>query len=301
MLATCTLRGTAICQSGTLLQSFGIRKILFESNGPQGYISVLEPHYKKPKVVARGVMAVWSPDGQKIAYCTPEPFAVVLKGTMQAVLGQMQLISADGSGKKQLTDVPGGACPMDWSPDGKRIAFAAGSGEHGFLVLAPGGDRVGSVVSGVAGSGIVGQWSPDGSKMLFWKQTKDGKPSGSIWLAGSDGSEPRKLLDDDSPNACFSWGPDSHSILFSSDREHHGKHEIFRIKLDGSGLEKVATDEKYSFYCPLISPDGKYLVVDAHKSNLGDSMIVVMDLVSHTETQLFQGRKPRVIWEGVKP
>ena len=296
MLATCTLHGTAICQSGRVLQSFGIRKLLFESNGPQGYISVLEPQYKKPKVVARGVMAVWSPDGQKIAYCTPEPFAVMLKGTMQAVLGQMQLINADGSGKKQLTDVPGGTCPMDWSPDGKRIAFAAGSGEHGFLVLAPGGDRAGSVVSGIAG-----QWSPNGSKMLFWKQAKDRKSSGSIWLASSDGSEPRKLLDDGSANACFSWDPGGHSILFSSDREHPGKYEIFRIKPDGGGLEKVATDDKSSLYCPLLSPDGKYLVVDVHKSNLGDSTIVALDLNTHTQTPLVHGRGPRIIWESAKP
>ena len=120
LLVICSLLETAFCQSGAALQSFGIKKLLFEGNGPQGYISVLEPQYKKPKIVARGVMAVWSPDGQKIAYCTPEPFAVMLKGSMQAVLGQMQLVNADGSGRKQLTDIPGGACPIDWSPTGRE-------------------------------------------------------------------------------------------------------------------------------------------------------------------------------------
>ena len=123
LLAAYTLLGTAICQSGAVLQNFAIKKLLFQANGPPGYISVLDPQYRKPKLVARGVMAVWSPDGQKIAYCSPEPFAVMLKGTMHVVLGQMQLINANGSARKQLTDIPGGACPIEWSPDGKRIAL----------------------------------------------------------------------------------------------------------------------------------------------------------------------------------
>ena len=236
-------------------------------------------------------MGVWSPDGQKIAYCAPDPFAV-MNGTMQFVLGQMQLINADGSGRKELTDIPRGACPIDWSPDGERIAFAAGSGEHGFIVLAPALDGTGGVVSGNAG-----MWSPDGSKMLFWKQFRDPKSSGSIWLVNGDGSEPRKLIDDDSPSVCPSWNSNSQSILFSSDRKHKGKYEIFQVKLDGSGLEIFATDSKYSLYCPLISPDGKYLVVDVHKRDFDDSTITVLDMTNHAETPIAHGRNPRIIWD----
>ena len=65
LLITYALQGTAICQSGAVLQSFGIKKLLFEGNGPQVYISVLEPQYKKPKLVARGVMAVCRPTAEK--------------------------------------------------------------------------------------------------------------------------------------------------------------------------------------------------------------------------------------------
>jgi Tol biopolymer transport system component len=274
-----------------MLQSFGIKKLVFEVNGHEGYISVLDQLHEKPKLVARGRMAMWSPDGRKIAYCTPEPFAVMLKGTMQFVLGQMQLVSADGAGRKQLTDIPGGACPIDWSPDGKTIAFAAGSGEHGFVVLAPGENGVGNVVSGNAG-----RWSPDGSKMLFWKQFKNPKSSGSIWVADGDGLNPRKLIDDSSID-CPSWNPDSQRILFSSDREHKGKYEVFQVKLDGSGLETFASDNKYSLYCPLLSPDGKYLVVDVHKHDSDDSTIMVLDMTNHAETPIAHGRNPRIIWE----
>jgi Tol biopolymer transport system component len=268
---------------------FGIKKLLFQADSPRGYISVLDQQSKKPKLVARGVMAVWSPDGQKIAYCTPEPFVVAIKGTTQVILGQMKVMSADGSGTKQLTDVPGGACPIDWSPDGKRIAFTAGSGEHGLVALAPGGNEVGSMVSGNAG-----RWSPDGKKMLFWKRPKDPKSSGSIWLVG-DGSEPRKVIDDSSLGVCPSWNPYTQSILFSSDREHKGKYEVLRVNLDGSGLETFATDSKYSLSCPLMSPDGKYLVVDVYKHDFDDSTIMVLDLTTRAETAIAHGRNPQII------
>ena len=292
LLVTYILPVPAVCQTGAVLQSFGIKKLVFEADSPQGYISVLDQQSKKPKLVARGAMAVWSPDGQKIAYCTPEPFAVAIKGTTQVILGQMKVMNADGSGTQQLTEVPGGACPIDWSPDGKRIAFTAGSGEHGFVVFAPGGNGVGSMVSGNAG-----RWSPDGSKMLFWKRLKDPKSSRPIWLVGGEGSDPRKVIDDSSLAVCPSWSSNGQSILFSSEREHKGKYEVFRVKLDGSGLETFATSSKYSLSCPLISPDGKYLVVDARKRDFDDSIIMVLDLTTRAETPIAHGRNPQIIWD----
>lgn len=292
LLATSIPQGPAVCQTGVVLQSVGIKKLLFEADSPQGYISVLDQQSKKPKQVARGVMAVWSPDGQKIAYCTPAPFAVAIKGTTQVILGQMKLMSADGSGTKQLTDVPGGACPIDWSPDGKRIAFTAGSGERGFVVLAPESNRMGSLVSGNAG-----RWSPDGSKMLFWKRLKNPRSNGSIWLVDGDGSDPRKVIDDNSSAVCANWSPDGQSILFSSEREHKGKYEVFKVKLDGTGVETFATSSKYSLSCPLMSPDGRYLVVDAHNHGFDDSTIMVLDLTTRAETPIAHGRNPQIIWD----
>jgi Tol biopolymer transport system component len=203
----------------------------------------------------------------------------------------MQVINADGSGHKQLTNLQGGACPVDWSRDGQKIAF--GGPTRGVLVLGQGGESVTSVLPG-----IVGLWSPDGNKLAFWKYRESRQSSGSIWVANADGTDSRKVIDDNSEVEELSWSPDGKSILFSSEREHKGKSEIFRIRADGSELETFAADKKLSFFYPRLSPDGKYLVVDAYPGNgSGESTILLLDLTNHSRTVLAHGKHPHIVWE----
>ena len=283
--------GTAAGQTGEGFGSFGIKRLAFEVGpgsifAPHEDIFVLDSPKSKPRRLVTGTSAVWSPDGQRIAYCAHEGW-----GTPHIVLGQMQVINADGSGHKQLTNVQGGACPVNWSDDGKKIAFAGPT--HGVLVLNQDGESVASTAPGP-----VGLWSPDGSKLVFWKYRESRQSSGSIWVVNADGTDPRKVIDDNSEVVGLSWCPDGESILFSSEREHKGKSEIFRVRLDGSNLETFATDKKLSFFSPVMSPDGKYLVVDAYPgSGSGESTILLLDSTTHSRTALAHGTHPHIVWE----
>ena len=58
----------------------------------------------------------WSPDGQTIAVSIQERWREPY---------QIWLVNADGTGKRKLTTAPRDSWSPDWSPDGKRIAFAS--------------------------------------------------------------------------------------------------------------------------------------------------------------------------------
>ncbi len=54
------------------------------------------------------------------------------------------------------------------------------------------------------------------------------------------------------------WSPDGQSIVFTSDRE--GSANLFRVKPDGSGLERLTDSPAYDDQAAF-SPDGRQLVL----------------------------------------
>lgn len=63
----------------------------------------------------------WSPDGRKIAFQSKRGFRY--RGGMGN--GEIYVMNADGSGKRNLTRNPGLDGSPSWSPDGRRIAFVS--------------------------------------------------------------------------------------------------------------------------------------------------------------------------------
>ena len=122
--------------------------------------------------------------------------------------------------------------------------------------------------------------------------------SGSIWVANGDGTNPKKVIDDNSEMIRLCWSPDGESILFSSRRENKKQSEIFRVKLDGTALQKVATDKKLSLVGPSMSPDGRYLVVTAY-GNAPEASILLMDLSNQNRAVLAHGiqAEPSILWD----
>src|SRR5687767_5229755 len=63
-----------------------------------------------PDDTSHVVEARWSPDGRRVAYTNA---------------GQLWIASSDGSGRRKLTSLNGGASGPVWSPAGDRIAFVS--------------------------------------------------------------------------------------------------------------------------------------------------------------------------------
>lgn len=267
--------------------SSAVRKLAVEvSRGgfglPQTDIFVINSPRSKPKRLVEGLNPTWSPDGEKIAYCVRDG-----RG-----FGQIQLINADGSGHTQLTNIKGGACPTDWSPDGEKIAFIAYGATPSIFVMGKNGDNVSQIIAGYGA-----KWSPDGKQQVFCRSPEGRGKSDSIWIANADGTGATKVIEDDSQVLEVAWSPDGKSVVFSSERENKHKSALFRVNLDGSGLEALAVDKQISLFFPVPSPDGTQLVADAFAKGSSEGNVVQVDLATHHASVLAHGIHPSVLWE----
>ena len=268
---------------------FRVAKIAFEviHGGfpmPQTDIFVRDSLNSKPKRLVDGMMPVWSPDGQRLVFCTREG---------PNSFGQAEIINVDGSGRSQLTHLRGGACPTDWSPDGEKIALMAyATKPPTTLVIGKNGGDVQQITVGYGA-----HWSPDGKQLVLCRSPQGRGASGSIWIASAEGTGVvTKVIEDNSNVLEAAWFSDGKSIVFSSEREDKHKSKIFRVNLDGSGLELLAQDKHLALFFPALSPDGQELLADGIGSGQ-DEKVLMLDLGSRNTTVLAHGLHASVLWE----
>src|SRR5262245_34183267 len=92
----------------------------------------------------------------------------------------------------------------------------------------------GAIVPRAAGSGV--------QKIVFARPFPN---AGQIVLytAAADGSDERPLLGVRDWDYDGAWSPDGASIVFTSERG--GSADLYRVKPDGSGLERLTEDPAY--------------------------------------------------------
>lgn len=104
----------------------------------------------------------WSPDGRTIAFIR------------QSATGEYSLsvMNSDGSRQRDVTRIPYQATPypwrekanLSWSPDGRKIVFAGGSG---LAVVTVDNGAVSTILESSGFTDIEPAWSPDGSRIIF--------------------------------------------------------------------------------------------------------------------------------------
>src|SRR5689334_2896276 len=106
-----------------------------------------------------------------------------------------------------------------------------------------------------------------------------------LFIANSDGGEEHPLLTPAGTDYDPVWAPDGSSIVFTSERD--GSAELYRVKPDGSGLERLTNDPAYDDQADF-SPDGKQLVFVTTR-NGGHAVLWTMDLATHRAKPLTSG------------
>jgi len=190
------------------------RSVVFSAGtakaGPNIYTVPVEGGEPK-QITSGGKYACWSPDGKWIAYLAEdiiggeERFSAIFKIPVEG--GEAQRIA---TASDHVTDAG-----IDWSPDGKTIAYFSKKADAltGTLNLIPvdGGEpREICRIQAVSAQSDL-SWSPDGQKIAFVSR-------GKIWVVPAEGGEPAEVKTDvDADAGKLDWSPDGRKIAFSGD------------------------------------------------------------------------------------
>ena len=115
---------------------------------------------------------------------------------------------------------PSGHCEMDWSPDGKSIAYVdrSAAGQTAIFLMTPDGEAARAVTMPPAGEGDWGPaFSPDGERMAFVRAGGDGL--GKILVMPAEGGEARVVVQASKFTGPPAWTSDGESLVFSAVRE----------------------------------------------------------------------------------
>lgn len=182
---------------------------------------------------------------------------------------EIYVIDIDGSGTRQITDIPEGACQPRWSPDGMQIVFVSPCsrdldtypGASLFSVNVDGSNIV--QLTNFPGGDFDPSWSPDGSTIVFSSLREDGVLS--IYLLNlADNSVTRIGDPEGRMNSYADWSPDGQSLVYIG-----ADNRVYAMRLDGSqNASLIKGGGNYYNFDPFWSPDG--LIVYFSRKNLDE-------------------------------
>lgn len=246
-------------------------------------IEMMDVHTGKTECVSAGgrheTMPRFSPDGKRLAFLSD------VKGTHQIYVRDLSVDTC-----RRITDIAGGVREFAWSPDGRKFAFLAGSGEE----KAKGRTEYEPIVIE-----DYGYKSEDA-----YGFADRGKDAVHLWVASSTAGRARRLTDGERDHVMPVWMPDSKSLLITSNRERPREESIgmdlYRIGVKDGKLTKLTDDCWIAYYPkafrPVVNGDGTFAVIGALSPSLSGGMPAVrlyrLDLKSGEKRDLWPSDAP---------
>jgi Tol biopolymer transport system component len=202
-----------------------------------------------------GFLPRWAPDGSKIVVGAANPEGLFRPAT----------INPDGSGFT-LLDNPDPSLYLvagAWSSDGARLACEGWDDVHpdrtpGVFTVrsSDGGDLVRLTANPFGGHDIPGDYSPDGTRIVFSRGNPPLHDTNALFVVNADGTGLRQLTPWGLASGSADWSPDGSKIVFAG-AENRPKGPLWVINPDGTGLRKIFQDTQGGVaFAPVWSPDG---------------------------------------------
>jgi dipeptidyl aminopeptidase/acylaminoacyl peptidase len=210
-----------------------------------------------PDDTTRAAEARWSPDGRRVAYTAS---------------GQLWIANADGSGRRQLTTLNGGASGPVWSAAGDRLAFVSAVWPD-CTTDACNADRDKAKEANKVKAHVA-----DNLLFRHWNAWDEGTRS-HLFVVGADGDAPRDLTPGakyDVPPGPFggsegySFAPDGREIAYTA--KDQGRADawttdvnLYVVPVVGGTPTVITKANVGADQNPVYSPDGKYIAYASQK------------------------------------
>lgn len=215
----------------------------------------------------------------------------VLEPSFTVTKSDIGIIGVDGMHQQKLTNEDGFDVSAAWSPDGRRIAFTSSrsmppgfAGEPRFYselyVMNADGSNVQRITFTEGVTDFQPAWSPDGRRIVVSRAAGITPPPGFptveadlVIVDVATGHEQQITSRPDTWEWYAHWSPDGKRIAFEGDLLEPGNDDVYTIKADGTGLQRLTTrpgfdgDVRYS-------PDGTQLVFDSDRAGGSDLFLM---------------------------
>jgi serine/threonine protein kinase len=241
---------------------------------------------------AREIIEITEPTPESIVTPTLLPTQPVLSSNLGGGTGkiafsskrtnafQIWTMNPDGSNQIQLTDMDGGACQPNWSPDGKMLAFISPCEEKALIYE----DAViytmkadGSEISALPisnGGDFDPSWAPDGNRIAF---TSLRSGISHVFLYSFETGTLEELSDSPNPDSQPAWNPSGKQIAVS---RTIGFRHIWIMSDRGQTQLQFTPNGAYNETWPVWSPDGEDLI---YNRSTADSAIPWLERMAYED------------------
>ena len=174
---------------------------------------------------------------------------------------QIYTVKPNGHDLRQITHLDGDALHADWSPDGRRIAFAVQTEADcsNLAIMNADGSQLAIVAHGPGICEGEPSFTPDGSRLVFERYDAATNVD-ALWSMKLDGSDRQMIIAPPNGATDPNVSPDGRTLSFVGFNGQDLGQALFTVRMDGTGLTRLTSYATDVAIKQDWAPDGRHLV-----------------------------------------